>query len=497
MKRLIVIFYLMSICFQLNAQNIHFLKSYGNSGYDYGRDIKQTPDTGYIATGSSSSFVGANADLFLLKVDSLGNFKWSYNYGGPDSDWGNELVITHDSTYAVAGYTNSFGAGGFDFYLVRAGEFGMPIWEKTYGGSDWDKANSLAQIPADSGFVLVGETFSYGAGGKDIYIVRTNKNGDTLWTKTYGDTDDDWATGVIVDGDSIVVCGGTESYGAGMSDGIILKMDLDGNIGWVKTAGQNSEDYFTSLIKFGATYYLSGSRDYHNGAYLGDFWLYRISLNGFVNVLDTTIENASHEVEIAHDLTVAQLGNIYFAGQTKSFGYSTIDYQPDAFVGKLLSTYFTAYDYRQNFGEAGTDIAWGIDKCYDQGIVAVGDLSYGSTGGNNMFIIKLNSTANFPADNADYDIFDTINNQITTSIYEAVPQNEGFRIYPNPASDVIMLDAGDKEIHYLKIYDMSGKLIETIVNPSKEFSVAYLIPGSYILEIEVDEKRYSYRLIKA
>ncbi|MBK6526058.1 MAG: hypothetical protein IPG07_11245 [Crocinitomicaceae bacterium] len=87
MKRLIVIFYLIGICFQLDAQNIHFLKSYGNSGYDYGRDIKQTPDSGYIATGSSSSFVGANADLFLLKIDSLGNFKWSYNYGGSDSDW--------------------------------------------------------------------------------------------------------------------------------------------------------------------------------------------------------------------------------------------------------------------------------------------------------------------------------------------------------------------------------------------------------------------------
>lgn len=495
--RVLIVFGLISFATVLNAQTIHFLKSYGNSGYDYGRDIKQTPDTGYIATGSSSSFSTANADAFLLKIDSLGNFKWSYNYGGADSDWGNSVVITYDSTYALAGYTNSFGAGGFDFYLVRAGEFGAPLWEKTYGGSDWDKASSLAEIASDSGFVLVGETYSYGNGAKDIYIVRTNKNGDTLWTKTYGGTEDDWASGVIIDGDSIVVCGGTESYGAGMSDGIILKMDMNGNIGWVKVVGQENEDYFTSLVRFNTSYYFSGSRDYHNGVYLADFWIYQVSTDGLVEVVDTSIENASHEVEIAHDLEVAQFGNIYFAGQTKSFGYSTIDLLPDAFVGKLLNNYFTAYDYRQNFGEEGTDIAWGIDKCYDDGIVAVGDLAFGSTGGNNIFIIKLNKTATFPDDAADYDIITTVNNQITTSIYEPELQSDGLLIYPNPASEFITINSGHETVSWIHIYDMTGKLIDSIENPTNKFSVAHLINGTYILRIEINEVIYSYRLIKS
>lgn len=479
------------------AQNIHFLKSYGNTGYDYGRDIKQTADTGYIATGSSSSFSSSNSDAFLLKVDSLGNFKWSYNYGGPDSDWGNSVAITYDSTYAVAGYTNSFGAGGFDFYLVRAGEFGVPLWEKTYGGSDWDKANSIAEIPADSGFVLVGETFSYGGGGKDMYIVRTDKNGDTLWTKTYGDSEDDWASGVIVDGDSIVVCGGTESYGMGMTDGIIMKMDLDGNVGWILTAGKDSVDYFTSLVKFGTSYYLAGTRNYHNGAYLGDFWVYRISTDGLTIVVDTTIENGSHELEIAHDITVAQIGDIYFAGQSKSFGYSTIDGLPDAFLGKIISTYWTVSDFRQNFGEAGTDIAWGIDKCFDQGTVAVGDLSFGSTGGNNMFIIKLDKLPSFPADSPDYDLTGPINNPITTAIFEPENQTSDLVVFPNPATDVITIESGENEISGIRIYDMTGKLIHEELNPGSTISVAHLISGSYILQIEINEIFYSYRLIKS
>src|SRR5690606_3590882 len=93
----------------VSAQNIHFIKTYGNSGYDYGRDIKQDIDTGYIATGSSSSFTSGTADAFLLKVDSLGNFKWSYNYGGSGADWGESVVVLEEGGYAIGGFTNSFG----------------------------------------------------------------------------------------------------------------------------------------------------------------------------------------------------------------------------------------------------------------------------------------------------------------------------------------------------------------------------------------------------
>jgi hypothetical protein len=479
------------------AQDIHFLKSYGNTGYDYGRDIKQTSDTGYIATGSSSSFGSADADAFLLKVDSLGNFKWSYNYGGPGSDWGHSLVITYDSSYAIGGFTNSFGAGGFDFYLVRADINGIPLWEKTYGGTDWDRAYSLAPVPADSGFVLVGETQSFGNGGSDIYIVRTDKNGDTLWTKTYGGTFDDYGKGVLVDGDSIVVCGGTKSYGAGMTDGIIIKMGIDGNMGWVKYAGQDKEDWFTSVIKSSGIYAFAGSRDYHNGVYLNDFWLYRTSANGQILVVDTTISNASHEVETAHDITTDIGGNFYFAGQTMSFGYSTIDFLPDAFIGRINTAYYTDVNYRQNFGEAGTDIAWGIDRCYDKGMVAIGDLQYQSTGGTNMFIIKLNQTAYFPDDSPDYDIFGPINNPITNDIDDLtnVVNNDVVRIYPNPVSDVLFIELQTNEPYRVILYDIYGRIIKDAEN-CNQIPTGDLESGMYVLKMIVVGREYSYRIIK-
>ncbi len=493
MKRLIVIFYLIGICFQLDAQNIHFLKSYGNSGYDYGRDIKQTPDTGYIATGSSSSFVGANADLFLLKVDSLGNFKWSYNYGGPDSDWGNELVITHDSTYAVAGYTNSFGAGGFDFYLVRAGEFGMPIWEKTYGGSDWDKANSLVQIPADSGFVLVGETFSYGAGGKDIYIVRTDKNGDTLWTKTYGDTDDDWATGVIVDGDSIVVCGGTESYGAGMSDGIILKMDLNGNIGWVKVVGMAQEDYFTNIIRHSVYYYLSGSKSYTYSTDYNDFWVYKMLRNGGAQIADTTWDGDQFGHDIAHDIVVDPLaGVIFYGGSTTSWGSADVTSGvSDCFISKLDAGYGWM-PYVQNFGDLGSDVLYGMDYCYDKGLIAIGDLDKYSTGGNNVLIVKIDKINTYGYISL---LAEVSFENITLSAAELQISN-GISVYPNPSQHEIYLEGFDK-ITSIELYDMQGNLCLFSDSSETLLNIQHLNPGTYILKISSETTSHVVRIVKS
>lgn len=162
--------------------NRNLLKAYGNTGYDFGRDIVQDNDSGYVITGSSSSFGPDNGEAYLLKLNTAGEFSWSRNYGGEGSEWGEGLVVTNDSTYAIAGYTNSYGAGGFDFYLIRIDATGEPIWQKTYGGTNWDKAFALVQL-ADSGFVLVGDSYSFEGGIRRGYIVRTDKNGELLWEK--------------------------------------------------------------------------------------------------------------------------------------------------------------------------------------------------------------------------------------------------------------------------------------------------------------------------
>lgn len=475
------------------GQNIHFIKSYGNNGYDYGRDIKQDLDTGYIATGSSSSFTSGTADAFLLKVDSVGNFKWSYNYGGQETDWGESVVVTNDSSYAIGGYTNSFGAGGFDFYLVRADKDGTPLWEKTYGGSDWDRAHSIIQL-ADSGFVLVGDTYSYGNGNADIYMVRTDKHGDTLWTNTYGGSENDFGNAVILDGDSLIIVGGTESFGNGMSDGIILKYHIDGTFGWRKVVGKERNDYFTSIVSNNnGEYFLGGTRSYYfdQTGWLGDFWIYNITDDGNILYADTALSHGSHELEIGHDLIIKGNDNVIYVGETKSFGQATIDFKSDAYIGYMNNTYYS-YPYVQNFGASNDDILYAMDLCFDKGIIGIGILGFSSVGGGNLFIVKVDESNSFGSINVVNDI---TNENITLS-YEELLNNIETTVYPTVFNDYINITNLPLN-NTISVYNSMGRIVYQEQNIKNSLlSLEYLSSGLYFLVIENKTSSVSTKIIK-
>lgn len=494
MKKQTNLFLLLVLLFSFNSfsQDIHFIKSYGNSGYDFGRDIKQDLDTGYIATGSSSSFSSGTADAFLLKVDSLGNFKWSYNYGGQETDWGESVAITNDSSYAIGGYTNSFGAGGFDFYLVRADKDGTPLWEKTYGGSDWDKAHSIIQL-ADSGFVLVGETYSYGNGNADIYIVRTDKFGDTLWTRTYGGPQDDLGNAVILDGDSLVIAGGTESFGNGMSDGIILKYHINGTFGWNKIVGKERNDYFTSIeSNQNGEYFLAGTRLYYfdQTGYLGDFWVYNMTDNGLTTLADTALSHGSHELEIAHDIIVRPNDNVIYVGETKSFGEAVIDFEADAYIGYMNDIYYS-YSFVQNFGSTGRDVLYAADNCYDNGVVGIGVLGYSSTGGGNMFIVKVDQSNSFGSIVVSNEI---TNDDITLSFKELTKKIE-LNVFPTPFKNNITIENLPIK-NKISIFTINGEKVLDKVNILNTLDLNYLNAGIYILKVETEKQTVNMKIIK-
>lgn len=476
----------------LFSQNIHFVKSYGNSGYDFGRDVKQTVDTGFVVTGCSSSFSSADADAFLMKTDSLGNFKWSYNYGGSGSDWSESVVITYDSAYALAGYTNSFGAGGFDFYLVRTTKTGVPIFEKTYGGSNWEKCYGLANVPVDSGFVLVGETYSYGAGGKDIYVVRTDKFGDTLWTKTFGGPLDDYSREVIVDGDSIVVCGAFDLGGTQMTDGLIIKMGLDGNVGWQKIVGMEHDDYFTSIVKTSSFYCLGGSKSYSYSTDLNDFWVYKISLDGLTEIGDTTWNGDQLGEDIVNDIAVEMpLNVVYYAGSTTSWGSDDIvDGITDCFISKMDFGYGWM-PYVQNFGDVGSDALYAVELCYDKGLIAVGDLERSSLGGNNVLLVKIDYYNSFGI----ITLFDDVVYEDITLSVNSTDDSKVMLAYPNPTQDIVNFDGFDA-ISTFRVINMMGQELAHFDYLPEYFDFTNYPKGTYLVEINSEEKLYTFRIIK-
>jgi predicted secreted protein len=144
-------------------------RTYGGSGNDCPYSLVAAADGGYALAGSTEFLGAGGEDFWLVKTDSLGNMQWNRRYGGIGNDVAYSLIATSDGGYVLAGSTESFGAGGNDFWLVKIDALGNMQWNKTYGGASDDGACSLVAA-TEGGYTLAGHTFSVGAGGSDILV---------------------------------------------------------------------------------------------------------------------------------------------------------------------------------------------------------------------------------------------------------------------------------------------------------------------------------------
>jgi len=151
-------------------------KAYGGIDGDGASSVVQTSDGGYAIAGYTASFSFSSLDFWLAKTDASGNALWNKTYGGTLDDHAYSVVQTFDGGYAIAGHTRSFGAGGYEFWLVKTDANGNSLWNKTYGGIGDDRAYSVVET-SDGGYALAGQTTSYGAGNTDFWLVKTDVSG--------------------------------------------------------------------------------------------------------------------------------------------------------------------------------------------------------------------------------------------------------------------------------------------------------------------------------
>ena len=154
----------------------YWAQTYGCSGTDYACSIQQTSDGGFIVAGSTDSFGAGKADFWVLKLDESGNALWQKTYGGTDYDYASSIQQTPDGGYIVAGETESFGAGRADLWVLKLDESGNALWQKTYGGTDYDNAYSIQQT-LDGGYIMAGYTGSFGAGSADFWVLKLDSSG--------------------------------------------------------------------------------------------------------------------------------------------------------------------------------------------------------------------------------------------------------------------------------------------------------------------------------
>ncbi len=201
---------------------------YGGAHPDWPAEVEQTSDSGYIVVGTTNSFGNGFLQVYLLKVLPSGDPDWSKAHGGTDHEYGNSVQQTADGGYIFCGATNSYGTG-WQLYLVKTNAAGDTEWTRAHGGADIDEGNSVRQT-ADHGYIIAGVTYSYG-NSTQVYLVRTDEAGDTLWTRTYGGTSTDGAKSVRVTADSgYVIAGSTESFG-NLAQAYVIKTEENGMVG--------------------------------------------------------------------------------------------------------------------------------------------------------------------------------------------------------------------------------------------------------------------------
>ncbi len=220
------------------AYNAYAVKTAANGDtvwtryYNLGEDswawsVRPTADGGYIMVGgvAGGSWIYS---YFALKVDSNGDVDWYNEYGGGSDEWANDVVPTSDGGYFIVGASYSTGDGDGDFLVVKTDSNGDTVWTRSYGGSGYDEAGGVTEA-SDGGYLIAGNSDSFGAGGNDFYIVRINSSGDTLWTRTYGGSlNEDMVDCAERTSDGgYVVSGRTYSFGAGESDGWMLRLASD------------------------------------------------------------------------------------------------------------------------------------------------------------------------------------------------------------------------------------------------------------------------------
>ena len=366
------------------AQDTLWSRTYGgSSGDDYGFSVQQTTDGGYIVAGRTESFGPDVEKVYLVKADSAGDTLWTRTYGGGGDDWSFSVQQTTDGGYIVAGYTHSFGDGSYDVYLIKTNSSGDILWTRTYGGNDYDVARSLQQT-TDGGYIVAGFTGLL-IDDSDVYLLKTDSLGDILWTRSYGGSNLDGGYSVqqTTDG-GYIVAGETESFGAGDPDIYLLKTDSTGDTLWSRTYGGSLSEWAQSVQQTtDGGYIVAGI----TGIPFHDFDVYVIKTDGSGDTLWSRTYGGGGD-DRGFSVQQTTDGGYIVTGYTSSFGagfYDVYLIKTDA-SGDTLWT--------RTYGGSGSENGFSVQQTTDEGYIVVGGTYSFGAGDYDVMLTKVDSLGN-------------------------------------------------------------------------------------------------------
>ena len=229
--------------------NVIWQKVYGGDGDEQGTKVIATTDGGYAIAGYSTSNNDAEPNWYIVKTDSNGNMLWDRQFGGSSDDRAVSIAETFDHGFVVTGYTGSGDGGRKMMSVIKLDSLGIDQWAQNYPVNDWSCGSDIIATK-DSMIMVTGYTKAYTITDYDVLTIKTDMNGDTIWTRTFGDEHWQEGTSLVETFDnSFVVCGYSMSNIKDQSSFLILKYNKQGELIWHYTFKRKSQDYAKSVVE--------------------------------------------------------------------------------------------------------------------------------------------------------------------------------------------------------------------------------------------------------
>jgi hypothetical protein len=493
-----------------------WFNTFGGNNDDEGYSVQQTTDGGYIISGYTKSFGAGVEDVYLIRTDSLGNMLWSKTFGGTHTEIGFSVLQTADGGFIVAGYSFSFAGGGSDIWIIRTDPSGTELWRKSLGGLSGDGARCI-QPTDDGGYILTGWTSSYGPSSiMNAWLVKTDSLANIQWHKAFGGSGVDRGFCVKQTSDKgYILTGNTDSFGNGLDDLLLVKTDLNGNQEWLKTFGGTGRDYGHSVIQTSDGGFLAAGYTVSFGAGGDDVYLVKTDPLGTMEWSKTFGGSSS---EIAYSVKETFDGGCIIAGHTLSFGAGLHDVYlvktsivniPVELIsfnglfenGIVKLSWVTASETNNSGFEIERKLK-GIEwekAGFVEGYGTTTDYQYYSFNDFNVqpgsYLYRLKQVDY----DGSYEYSGEIEIEVVNPVEFSLNQN-----YPNPfnPSTIISWQSPVDEVTLLKVYDVLGNEVAVLVNEYKpagsykaEFTSSGLASGVYFYRLKIGTFVQSRKMI--
>lgn len=459
---------------------INFFNLYTDNGDDFGEGIVQLEDSSYVITGSSSSFGFGPSDAFLLKIDSLGNYLWSKNYGGVEADVGRRVMYNPGDGFYVAGTTNSFGSGAYDFYLFKTDLTGNLLWEKTYGGSGWEKLND-AVLTNDGHIIFVGETSSNPNQDRQSVIYKLNLAGDSILAIQSNHTGSDYLNSLTYFQDTLFsVTGPLYDMDSLKWKSTVSTYHIDGSLIWSDTISINGDCKIQDLTYANGELFLVGGMNTSDFSSFGRYRTKYSIAGSFIS------QNSSNSSSIYIDKDICEYGS------TGDF-IITFEYEDSSIPGNGLDLAIWKYSFPFTNLNQWTPVPYLNDdkigqtiKTSDSSVISVGTSSGYNQSYNNVFVSKIGPGSQFPDASAPHNtqpLVSTIAIELENTLY----------LVPNPTTEYFTIKGVQCFNCTKEVFDLRGNTV--LKTTDTKVDISSLGRGAYLVIVNSEKGVFRKRLV--